>query len=184
MSYEIFLKGKGKFNLSFKENGIVLESGGNKIPINFDEIQKVHLTPVRRTSKYYYPPTCVINTEKNKFKITSREYSHHVVSSMFESKSEDVKLMSKIVHELHRILVDKNLNNRIKFSIGGSFFLATLFLYPIFIAGPVIQGFEGSPVAIFILLAVYVILIFIVKKRKYDPIKFAENINSVSRELN
>ena len=184
MSYEIFLKGKGKFKLFFKEHDVVLQSGDNKISIGLDEIQKIHLTPVRRTSKYYYPPTCIIKTENDKFKITSRGYSYHMVSSMFASKTEDVKLMSNIVHELHRILVEKGLNNRIEFSTGGAFFIAILFLYPIFIAGPVIEGFERSPIAIVILSAVYILLIFITKKRKYDPVKFAENIGAVSRELN
>ena len=61
---------------------------------------------------------------------------------------------------------------------------AAPFLSPIFIAGPVIEGFERSPIAIVILSAVYILLIFITKKRKYDPVKFAENIGAVSRELN
>lgn len=183
MSYEIFLKGKGKFKLFFKEHRIVMESGDNKISIGFDEIQKIHLTPARRTSKYYFPPSCIIKTEKNKFKITSRKYVYRAVSSMFESKNEDVKLMSSFVHELHRTLVEKGHNNKIKFALGGSFFLATLFLYPIFVAAPVIEGFDGSPIAISIILAVYILFIFGAKVRKYDPIKFAENIRAVSSEL-
>jgi hypothetical protein len=61
--------------------------------------------------------------------------------------------------------------------------MALLFLYPIFLALPVIIGFQGSPIAVFITLGIYVFLILIVMKRKYNPIIFAEDIKKVSMYL-
>jgi len=119
MSYSEKLNGKGKFKLFFKEDGIILESGKDKINIGFDEIKKNTLTPVRRTRHYHFSPSCIIKTKNDKLKITSRGYVHRAVSSVFVSKNEDVNLMSNISHELHRILVEKGLHNEIKFVLGG-----------------------------------------------------------------
>jgi hypothetical protein len=160
-----------------------MESADGTMNISFDEIHQINLTPVRRTSNYYYPPSCIIKTGKIKYHITSRDSVFRFVSSMLESSSEDVEFMSKFVHELHGILVGKGLNERIKFFLGESLFMALLFLYPIFLALPVIIGFQGSPIAVFITLGIYVFLILIVMKRKYNPIIFAEDIKKVSMYL-
>ena len=61
--------------------------------------------------------------------------------------------------------------------------MAVLLLYPIFVALPVIIGFEGSPIAVFITLGFYVFLILIAMKRKYNPIILAEDIEKVSMYL-
>lgn len=183
MSYNVYLKGNGEFKLSFDENEIVMESADGTMNISFDEIHQINLTPVRRTSHYYFPPSCIIKTGKKKYQITSRHSIFRFVSSMLESSSEDVEFMSKFVHELHGILVGKGLNERIKFLLGGPLFMAVLLLYPIFVALPVIIGFEGSPIAVFITLGFYVFLILIAMKRKYNPIILAEDIEKVSMYL-
>jgi hypothetical protein len=180
MVHNVYLKGKGPVDLSFHKNDIVMESSDGPLKIPFDEIREINLIPVRRTSHYYFPPSCIIKTIKKKYGITARKWVYRAVSSMFESSSEDVERMSNFVHQFHGILVEKGLKEKIRFAFGGSLFKAILIVYPIFLALPVIDGFEGSPTVIFIVSAAYVLLLWLVKKRNYDPIRVAEDIKEAS----
>ena len=180
MNYILYLKGKAEINLSFREDAIVIVSSEGTEKLRFDDIREIHLSPVRRTSRYYFPPVCMIKTSKKKVYITTRGTVFRIFSSMLESGSDDVERMSKFVHELHGILVEKGLGESIRYLYGGPLLKGTLIVYPFILGFPVIVGFDWSPIVICIVVGVYVILAWLAKKRSYNPVRVAEDIKNAS----
>ena len=181
--YRIYLKGKGKCNLFLRDNEMVLASGENRMTVGYTEIKKIKLNPFRKTRRYYFAPQCIIITQNSKFKITSRAPVFKPVTTLFLSTNEDLTLMSNLVHALHKILIQKDLQNRIKFTLGGYLHFSTIFLYPPIVIAPVFVGTDGSIVFTTIAIIMYLFVIIAAKTRKYDPALMAKNVKSVSTTL-
>ncbi|MFH2046293.1 MAG: hypothetical protein ABIK92_14225 [Pseudomonadota bacterium] len=176
MSYKLLLKDEGDIDLTFTENHVVIAPvDGKAEEIRFGDIRKVHLTPVRRTSNWHFPPACIIITDNNKYKFTTRKGVYHTFTSMAESSNEDLDIMTGIAQDLHKVLVKKQLHNNINFKLGGTQHKAVIFIYPPFAIITVLQWKETSFFieSICIAVVLYALFLWMVKDSNYNPERMA-----------